>query len=195
MNDFSPLPPKGSSSAIFWGEMAPCDHLVQLYEDEGAFLDSLEGFVAGGLLTGDAVIVIATKPHRDALAMRLRARDLDVAYAEASEQYICLDAEETLAKFMVDRWPNDELFHAMVRDLLGRARKSGRKVRAFGEMVALMWARGDNAATVRLEHLWHGLCSSEQFSLLCAYPRSGFTTDAAASIQQICEAHSRLIPN
>jgi hypothetical protein len=26
---------------IFWGEIAPCDHLVQIYEEEGAFLDAL----------------------------------------------------------------------------------------------------------------------------------------------------------
>ena len=45
---------------VFWGEISPCEHLVQIYLDDSAFLDSLEGFVAGGLLAGDAVILIGT---------------------------------------------------------------------------------------------------------------------------------------
>ena len=64
--------------------------------------------------------------------------------------------------------------------LLTRGRAGGRRVRAFGEMVAVMWARGEQGATVRLEHLWHRLCQSEAFSLFCAYPRIGFTQDAEA---------------
>jgi hypothetical protein len=183
-----------NNSAVFWGEMSPCDHLVQLYEDESSFQDTLEGFAMGGLLTGESVIIIATPKHRQALDQRLRARGIDLAYAQARDQYLALDAEETLAKFMVDRWPDEERFHGVVSELLARARRTGRRVRAFGEMVALMWARGDNAATVRLEHLWHVLCQTHGFPLLCAYPRSGFTGDATASMRQICDAHSRLVP-
>src|SRR5688500_19228341 len=54
-----------------------------------------------------------------------------------------------------------------------------RSVRAFGEMVAVLWANGHNGATVRLEHLWHAFCQSEAFSLFCAYPKTGFTQDAS----------------
>jgi hypothetical protein len=188
----SPTRPTAGSD-IFWAEMAPCDHLVQLYENEGAFLDSLEAFAAGALLSGESLIVIATPAHRLALNQRLKARSIDVAYIHAGDQYIELDAEATLSQFMVDGWPDDILFEELVRDLLTRARRNGRRVRAFGEMVALMWARGENAATVRLEHLWHSLCKREQFPLLCSYPRSGFTGDAANSIREICETHSRLV--
>jgi len=42
-----------TTSEVFWGEIAPCEHLVQIYDNDGAFLDSLEGFVAGGLRAGD----------------------------------------------------------------------------------------------------------------------------------------------
>jgi ribosomal protein L15 len=60
-------------------------------------------------------------------------------------------------------------------------------------MVAMLWGQGHNGATVRLEHLWHELCREEAFSLFCAYPRSGFTKDVEASIQEICSAHSKVI--
>jgi len=34
-----------STSHVFWGEIAPSDHLVQIYENDDVILDSLQGFV------------------------------------------------------------------------------------------------------------------------------------------------------
>jgi hypothetical protein len=193
MDTTETLKPIQREADVFWGEIAPCEHLVQIYQDDGAFLDSLEGFVAGGLLAGDAVVVIATPSHLASLDDRLVKRGVDTAAAESIEQYITLDAEETLSKFIVDGWPDDDGFRRLVIDILQRAKKGGRRVRAFGEMVAVLWAQGNNGATVRLEHLWHKLCHEEMFSLFCAYPRSGFTRDASASIKEICDTHSRVV--
>jgi len=75
----------GSGADVFWGEIQPCEHLVQIYDIENVFLDTLEGFVAGEL------------------------------------------------------------------------------------------------------------CGAEGFSLLCAYPRVGFTQDLTSSITEICAAHSRVL--
>ncbi len=177
---------------IFWGEMAPCEHAVQIYENDGAFLEVLEEFVSGGLQMGESVIVIATPAHRDALEDRLCQQGLDLEAARSQDQYIPLDAEEALSKFMVNGWPDETLFKQLVNQLLVRARKNG-QVRAFGEMVALLWAKGQNAATVGLEHLWSRFCEEEAFCLFCAYPKSGFTRDADASIREICTTHSRVI--
>jgi hypothetical protein len=179
---------------VFWGEIAPCEHLVQIYDEEDVFLDSLEGFVAGGLHVGDGIIVIATPVHLRALKNRMEARGLDLDAARAGDQYIALDAAHTLSRFMVDGWPDEEKFKACVTELLSRAGADGRRVRAFGEMVAVLWEQQHHGATVRLEHLWHRFCRDEAFSLLCAYPKSGFTRDATDSIQEICDAHSRVIP-
>ena len=118
---------------------------------------------------------------------------VDIPLARSADQYIALLAEEALARFMVKQWPDDELFAHLVTELINRARAKGRRVRAFGEMVALLWARGDTAATVRLEHLWHQICQSQIFSLLCAYPKAGFTEDPSKSLAEICAAHSRVV--
>jgi hypothetical protein len=180
----------------FWGEIAPCEHLVQIYEDSGGFFDSLEGFVAGGLRSGDGILVIATPAHLAALTERLSSNGFDLDAARASDQFIALDAEETISRFMVALWPDEELFAGLVTDLLARAGANGRrKVRAFGEMVAVLWAQGYYEATMHLERLWHELCLKKSFSLFCAYPKSGFTKDAEASIREICEMHSRLVVN
>lgn len=178
---------------VFWGEISPCEHLVQIYQDDDIFLDTLEGFVGGGIIAGDGVVVIATDIHRAALEARLTNHGIDVAMKAAQNQYLALDAEETLSKFMIDGWPDEVLFRNLVKSILQRAKDGGRRVRAFGEMVAILWAQGNNEATVRLEYLWHRLCREELFSLFCAYPQSGFTGDASASIKEICEAHSRVL--
>ena len=178
---------------IFWGEIAPCEHLVQIYADRGVFLDSLEGFVAGGLLAKEGVIVIATRAHLIALDHRLSARGLDVSAARERDQYIPLDATEALSKFLIKGWPDEELFERFVTEMIGRAGRDGRRVRAFGEMVAVLWARGQSGATIQLEHLWHRFCQTKAFSLFCAYPKSGFTQDTDASIREICAAHSKVI--
>jgi len=94
---------------------------------------------------------------------------------------------------MKNEWPDEELFTPVIKSILDRATRGGRKVRAFGEMVAILWARGYCGATVQLEHLWTQMCHREGFPLFCAYPRTGFTQDPAESIAQVCATHSKLL--
>jgi len=184
-----------SAADVFWGEVAPCDHLLQIYEDESVFMDTLEGFIGGGLRAGDSAIIIATSAHIAALEERLKSAGLDLDAARLQDQYISLDAEKTLERFIADGWPDDQLFIDVITGIIARARKNDRKVRAFGEMVAILWGRGDQAATVRLEHLWHKLCEAEAFSVFCAYPKVGFTQNASESLSEICATHTRILPS
>lgn len=184
---------KQSNLQVFWGEIAPSDHLVQIYEDDRVFLDSLVGFAGSGFLAGDAVIIIATSEHLKALDTRLRTHDFDLDKLIETDQYIPVDAKEALSKFMVKNWPDVNRFNELVKSLISRARKSSGRIRAFGEMVAILWAKGNVGATVHLEHLWNKFCETEAFCLFCAYPQSGFTEDANVSLQHICSAHTKVV--
>jgi hypothetical protein len=141
-----------STTDIFWAEIAPCDHVVQIYESDGVFLDALTGFVGGGINAGECVIGIATKSHLDAIESRLKSFGISVETLVNDDRYIPLIAEETLSKFMVNGWPDEILFYKTVSDLIARANRRDRRVRAFGEMVAILWAKGHSGATVNLEH-------------------------------------------
>jgi MEDS: MEthanogen/methylotroph, DcmR Sensory domain len=68
-------------SPIFWGEISPCEHIAQIYDTDAVFLDTLAGFIGGGLIAGESTIVIATAPHLKALEQRLDRADVDVAQA------------------------------------------------------------------------------------------------------------------
>jgi hypothetical protein len=180
---------------VYWAEMAPCEHVVQIYGDDRVFLDGLEGYVDNGLRRGEAVVVIATATHLHGLEQRLRGRGVDVDQARAQNRYVARLADDVLESFMEGDWPDDARFTTAVRGLISAARgPSNRKVRAFGEMVAILWSRGQHAATIHLELLWSRLCAAEKFPVYCAYPRDTFSKNATESIVEICRIHSRVAP-
>jgi hypothetical protein len=80
-----------------------------------------------------------------------------------------------------------------ISEIFGRARKGGRAVRAFGEMVAVLWQKGNSGATLMLEQLWNMYCEKEPVVLFCAYPGSSFSQEPAVSLQNICKTHSKMI--
>ena len=177
----------------FWDSFCPSDHVVQIYNDDHTFLDQLEGFVISGIAANDCVIVIATDEHQHALEERLRYKGHNIFDLKLRDQYIPLNARETLGEFMINNWPDEVLFRHMLNRFLGRARSHNRNVRAFGEMVALLWSQGNVAATVQLENLWNKICQDEGLSLFCAYPDSSLNQPALESILHICGSHSKMI--
>lgn len=178
---------------MFWGEIAPSEHFAQFYDTEDEFLATLTSFVGDGLIAGESAIVVATPEHERALSFRLMEAGVELESARNEDRYITVDAEETLATFMVNGWPDDQLFADAVAGLISRATANNRRARAFGEMVAMLWARGQAGATVRLEHLWNQFCKSYAFPLFCAYPKAGFTKGPVQSLNDICLAHSKLL--
>jgi signal transduction histidine kinase/ActR/RegA family two-component response regulator len=178
-----------------WNVMCDSDHFVQFYETEAFLLNSLSGYVGKGLETGDACIVVATQAHREALEEQLKAQGLDVAAASRVGQYFSLDATETLSKFMVDGQPELGRFNQIIGDIVARAAVGGRRVRAFGEMVALLWAEGNQTAAIHLEEFWNDLQKTHAFSLFCAYEMSAFGGEQFIEpLSNVCATHSRVIP-
>ncbi len=194
MENLASLEWEKCTTDVFWGEIAPCNHLVQIYDNDEVVMDMIEGFVVSGFNSEEAVIIIATQNHLDALDARLTEQGFDINALRASNQYISLNAEIALTKFMVYGWPDEAMFMKFVNDTVVRAKGfNDRKVRAYGEMVAILWEQGYSGATVQLEHLWNKFCETENFCLFCASPKSGFTQDLNTSLNHICSTHSKII--
>jgi PAS domain S-box-containing protein len=170
-------------------------HLVQFYESDAFLVEEVTRFVAAGLRAGDGVIAIATRAHRKDLDEALRAQGIDLVAAGTEGRYIALDAAETLAQVMVDGEPDAARFGNVVGGVVAHAVKRHRHVRAFGEMVALLWADGKRDAALRLEGLWNQLMRTLPFSLLCAYPVAVLRNETeSASWLGIWGEHSHVIP-
>jgi len=188
------VPPK-----VNWGEIGHRAHTVQFYADDSFLLEALSRFIGTALGAGDAAVVIATRPHRDALEQRLKTRGLETFTPVAQGRYVVLDAGETLAKFMRDGWPDAKLFTDTVGPVLASTKSAvqceGARVAAFGEMVALLWAEGKPEAAIRLEQLWNDLAREHSFSLLCAYPITAFYREEhGEQLLKVCAEHSAVIP-
>jgi len=180
---------------VLWSELAPREHLLHLYDNEDVLLETLGGFVAGGLRGSDAVVVIATQAHLNALEERLADDGVRLEAARTENRYVSFVAEEALEKFMLGNWPDETLFLEFVGTAISRARGNGRRVRAFGEMVALLWDQGNKGATIVLEQLWHRLCASSGLSLLCAYPQLSVLGDDLPGEKDIRELHTLIVEN
>ncbi|MEY2466460.1 MAG: hypothetical protein QOD03_981 [Verrucomicrobiota bacterium] len=171
------------------------DHLVQFYETDTFLVESVSKFMGAGLGTGQGGIVIATAAHREALEARLRTQGIDIAGVKARGQFLSLDAAETLSKFMVNGSPDPERFQKVIGSVIARMSSRHTGLRAFGEMVALLWADGSGDAAIRLEQLWNELAEEYSFSLFCAYPMNGFGGTAnGEAFAHICHEHSLVLP-
>lgn len=182
-----------TSADNFWGEIAPAEHVLQVYDDDDIFLDALAGFIGGGINSGDCVVVIATSGHLSSINQKLTDYGVSVQTLIEDERYVPLDAEVTLSKIMRDGWPDEQLFHDTISPLFEKAIAKCRHIRAFGEMVAILWEKGYHGATIQLEHLWNSFMEKNSFTLFCAYPKTGFIGNVHEPLKTICNCHSRII--
>ena len=163
------------------------DHFVQLYQDTASLADAVAAYVAEGLRKGEAAVIIATPRHREAFLSRIGAFNAD--------QLKVLDAEQTLATFMVNGVPNWQAFRASIGGLIAELRLRYPTLRAYGEMVDVLWQRGEREAAIRLEEYWNELGQLQTFALFCAYrmdPLDGALY--GGPLESVCRVHSHLVP-
>jgi PAS domain S-box-containing protein len=175
-------------------------HVVQLYTDDGFLIDVLSRFIGEALAVGDAAVVVATASHRKELERQLSARGLDSAKATLEGRYVTLDASETLPRIMVNGSVDEPLFNDIFGGVLTHARSAidgeDCRIAVFGELVALLWAEGKPQEAIRVEQLWNDLAKSHAFSLLCAYPITGFENDRRIEpFLEMCGQHSGVVPS
>ena len=175
-------------------DLAPREHFVQFYHHDDALVNSVTTFIAAGLYRGEAAIVVATPAHRASFERELEAAGIDVAAAATRRRYFSLDAAETLDRFMVKGVPDTKKFMDVIGGMVAEVSANGTAVRAFGEMVAILWAEGNRRAALELEELWNELGRIRAFRLFCAYPASSFTgPNAGEPWIHVCKMHSRVL--
>ncbi len=171
------------------------DHVVYFYDRDPDAVSMVASYLTAALLDGDTVMVVATPEHRRAFVEAIVAAGGDVEGAQADGRLFLHDAVETLGQFIVDGAPDEARFDASVGDAVRQASASGGQVRAYGEMVALLWASGRVDAALQLERLWNELAERTPFSLFCGYPRALVADDDAGpdALTSVCELHTGLI--
>jgi hypothetical protein len=166
-------------------------HIVEFYDDDCDLVQGVTGFLSDGLNNGEVVIVVATDKHRAAIDQSLGASGVDLLTSRAEGRYLAIDADDLMLTFVREGRPEPGQFHTAVGGLLARLHRSGRPVRVFGEMVALLWAEGQVTGAIELEALWNELATQLDFQLYCAYPMTSIGGDAdLASARHVCDLHT-----
>jgi hypothetical protein len=193
MPDFRELLTKMSRWRNFIERAPAAEHAVQVYGDSSELIPSVAGFLTAGFDGGDPGLVIATPAHRQALTRELERRGWKASGLERKGLLAHADAEELLETFMDGELPSAARFERVVGGLVDEAtaRHPDKSIRAFGEMVDVLWRRGDHRAALALEELWNDLAETRSFALLCGYGLDIFELDVQReALPEVVRLHS-----
>lgn len=169
-------------------------HEVQFYSNDALLLARATYFIGAALMAGNAVIVFATKRHRDDLSRELKVQGVEVDDVTQRGAFVSLDAAEVLSTFMVNDQPDPirffEAFDKLIASVTRAAKTEHPRVAVFGEAVALLWAEGNAEGAIQLEKLGNDLAKTHEVDILCAYPISLHIQEDGHAFRAVCAEHS-----
>ena len=178
-------------------DAGPSDHIVQLYQDQDFLNRAVCRFAGAAIANGEGIILVPTAAHWNAFRPRLEAEGVNVEAARRRGQLTVVDADEFLPNFMRDGMPDSPVFLGLAADVIGQARAGGRyaTVRWWGEMVNVLWERGDVAASMQLEDLFDHLGDEQHLALFCSFLMDNFNGEVHTHmLPRLGTNHSHLIP-
>jgi len=186
------------SWTTFLDQACPAEHAVQVYMDLDELAISVGRFLDAGFRAGSPAVVIATSGHSEAFRAEIERRGWSFDELQAQGLLTCCDAEETLATFMEGGdMPSADRFEEVVGGVIDEVsrRYPDQTIRAFGEMVDVLFQRGQEPAAIALEELWNRLLESRRCALLCGYELDVFDLDTQTSaLPEIVRAHTHPRP-
>lgn len=184
-----------SSLLEFPEKLKAHDHLVQFYDGEEFLLKTVINFIAPALLCGEGVVLIATEQHLRILKSSLQELQLPPEEFIEMGQLKMLDAEFILKQIMSHDQIDPVKFDAVVGAQLVEIGPRYETIKAFGEMVNVLWQQGRHIAAHELEKLWNSCLENKNVTLLCAYSMDALCEEKdGVSFIDICNCHSHVLP-
>jgi hypothetical protein len=178
---------------VVWAENLNAGrHVVQFYGRDEELADRVTDYLLGALDGGGVAVVIATPEHRREFETRLGQAGVDLAAARDDGSYLALDAAQALSELMAADQLDSAAFDRVIGTVIAAAGAAGRPVRAFGEMVALLWDDGLVNDAIQLEAMWEELGGRYPFSLFCGYRADSATSDMDA-FAEVCRLHGEIV--
>jgi CheY-like chemotaxis protein len=167
-------------------------HAVYFYEHSESLSHAVARFIGSGLLAHQTAVVIATPSHRTGILEHLIAMAVEPQKRIDRGDLVMLDADEVLTRIMVEAMPDTRRFEDTMNTVMNGVAASGtRRVRAYGEMVDVLWKGDEAAAALSLESLWNQFLATRKCSLLCGYSLEG--VGAGPGFKKICDEHSHVV--
>jgi hypothetical protein len=175
----------------------PRDHIVQLYQDQEFLNRAVCRFAAAAIANGEGVILVPTAAHWAAFRPRLEAAGVDTTAVQDAGQLTVVDADTLLPQFMREAMPDAPVFLGLAANVIAKARDNGRytKVRWWGEMVNVLWERGDVSASMALEDQFDRLAHEHEIAIFCSFVMDNFNGEVhSRMLPRLGQNHSHLIP-
>ena len=186
-------------TASLWNDLLACPgekaHMVQFYQDRTLLGSTVGYYFSEGLKRGEAAVAIATGDLWEQVRRNLEDRGHDPARLQQQGRLIVREARETLDAILRNGKPDETLFAKTIGPVLTLSTPEGSRVRAFGEMVSILWQERRYDAAIRLEELWNRLVKSRDFTLLCACEGYILAPEFHGSCAEgLFREHSHVIP-
>lgn len=176
-----------------------CAHVVELIRpQERRAGESAGRFLAGALQNGGIAVAIATPRNAGGIIAQLARMGLDPVASLQRDRMMLMESAGTLARFLHKGTVDPEEFDRTIGSAMRAVseRVGDKPVRAFGDMVGLLWQRGNRQAAADLERLWNGLQERLSFGLYCAYPIDIFQPEfSSVNVHGILDTHTHLLPS
>lgn len=186
------------TQAISWQQLLSTPeagkHIVQVYQDDAFLVKAVSHFIAQGLQGEETIIIFASRGHREAFISELNQQGYLIQSAKNQGYIKFFDAELMLATFMENDVLKWERFLYSIGRIIADAHSKSNKIRAYGEMVDILWRQGKRDAAIELEEFWNRLAKIHNFSLFCAYFMDNLHPENYdGSLARICKCHTHLI--
>lgn len=173
------------------------NHIVQLYQDDDFHGEAVSHFAAEGFARGESVVLVATEAHWTNISARLHAKGFDTGQLFRQGQLTRLDADATLPTLMAGNLPDESRFKPLARDTIAKARAGGKyaRVRWWGEMVYLLYAKGNLRASTRMDELIGEVAHEERVPVFCSFLMDKFDPSIYDdAFPAVCRSHSHVVP-
>lgn len=146
------------------GAAGPMEHAVCLYDTDDAFTREVCSFLAAGHEAFEPTVAVLVPGRIARVRAELTRRGIDPSSSEIE----LLDAESTLQSILTDGSVDPAKFQELTSALI--ARHPTQRMRCCGEMVTMLWDRGDVLGALLLEDLWNRAAQGTKLTILCGYP-------------------------
>jgi CheY-like chemotaxis protein len=182
-----------SLRSLFAIDEGQAGHVVQLYDDERAFVDGVAGLINMALRRGDAVSVFFSEPIRANLARRLATFEWNDSASGRYDCYRDLDSAVAADSILWNGRVDADRIAELVIDLDDwRQTVAGPQSRLtlVGDIASQFLGAGNLHAVRDLEHTWDELTSTLPFLTVCCYPMMPFSDDSDGELlPQLCAEH------
>ena len=190
-----PTPGRRTVSALARHGGSASNHWVQYYDDDAFPVESLSDFLWEGIRTGEGAVVILNAQRARRVRHALQRRGGEPNALESTGRLVVLDADATLARFMVRGRPDPKRFRDSVGAAIDRTLPAGGRTRVIAELVALLIVSDKPQAALLLESLWDLYLQRRPVRLRCLYPLSPFTKPTlSGAFKRITSIHGDVVP-